>query len=312
MADTATSPLRVSGWRLTGRAGAVREGASPYLYVLPAMLLYGTFFCYPLFRLVQYSFQKWDGIGERKGIGFENYRELVHDPLFWQAFRHNMVWMFAAISIPTIVGLVLAIVLARSPLVGRTMFRAIFFLPQVLSSVVVAVVWQWLYSPSFGAINTALGKVGLGSLQQGWLGDSTYALAAVFIAWAWTAYGFSMVILIAAIQGIDEEYFDAAKIDGAGRIRQITGVLVPFIRRPLTVVMLINAISALQAFDLVYVMTQGGPANSTLVLAMYVYQSAFTSMRVGYASAIAVALGLVIVISSLVFLRIRGVLGDEE
>lgn len=312
MADAATSSLRPRGWRLTGRAGAVREGASPYLYVLPAMLLYGTFFCYPLFRLVQYSFTKWDGIDKGQNIGLGNYRELVHDPLFWQAFRHNLLWMIAAITIPTLIGLGLAVVLARTPLFGRTLFRAIFFLPQVLSSIVVAVIWQWLYSPSFGAINTALGKAGLSSLQQGWLGDSTYALPAVFLAWAWTAYGFSMVILIAAIQGIDEEYFDAAKIDGANRLRQLTGVLVPFIRRPLSVVMLMNAIAALQVFDLVFVMTNGGPANATIVLAFYVYENAFISLRVGYGAAIAVTLGIVIVLSSLVFLRLRGVLGDDE
>lgn len=309
------SPSKAGARRAIGRPGrarTVREGASPYLYVLPAMLLYGSFVCYPLFRLGQYSLTKWDGSSTPKGVGLNNYRELVHDPLFWQAFRHNLEWMFAAIAIPTLVGLVLAIVLARSHLLGRTLFRAIFFLPQILSSIVVAAIWQWLYSPSFGAINAALRTAGLTSFQQGWLGDTNYALPAVFIAWAWTAYGFAMVILIAAIQGIDEEYFDAAKIDGAGRIRQITAILLPAIRRPLSVVMLMNAIAALQAFDLVFIMTKGGPVNATMVLAMYVYQNAFISLRVGYGSAIAVVLGIVIVVSSLAFLRIRGLWGGEK
>ncbi|OJV23780.1 MAG: hypothetical protein BGO26_01155 [Actinobacteria bacterium 69-20] len=282
------------------------------MYVLPAMLLYGTFVCYPMLRLVQYSFTKWDGTSTPNNIGLSNYNELIRDPLFWQAFRHNLEWMFAAIAIPTLIGLALAIVLARSHLFGRTIFRAVFFLPQILSSIVIAAIWQWLYSPSFGAINAALKAAGLSSLQQGWLGDTNFALPAVFIAWAWTAYGFAMVILIAAIQSVDEEYFDAAKIDGAGRLRQMTAILLPAIRRPLTVVMLMNAIAALQAFDLVFIMTKGGPINSTMVLALYVYQNAFISLRVGYGSAIAVVLGIVIVISSLVFLRIRGLWGGKE
>jgi raffinose/stachyose/melibiose transport system permease protein len=267
------------------------------------------FFCWPLVRLLQYSLQDWDGTSKARFVGFDNYRELSHDPLFWQAFRHNLVWMFAAIAIPTLVGLALATILVRSPLFGRAWFRAIFFLPQVLASVVVAITWQWVYSPSFGALNAILRDVGLSSAQQGWLGETKYALPAVFLVWAWTAYGFSMVIFIAALQGIDEEYFEAARVDGAHRWSQFWHVLLPFIRRPTSVIVLMNAIAAFQVFDLVFVMTSGGPANATLVLSIYVYENAFQALRIGYGSAVAVVLGVLIVASSVVFLRLRGVMG---
>lgn len=295
------------------RAGA-REGTRPhnthaYLYLLPAFAIYLGFFCWPLIRLFQYSLEDWDGTSKPRFVGLSNYRELARDPLFWQAFRHNFVWMFAAIVIPTLAGLALATILVRSPLYGRSWFRAIFFMPQVLASVVVAITWQWIYSPDFGALDAVLRDVGLASVQQGWLGETKWALPAVFLTWAWTAYGFSMVIFIAALQGIDEEYFEAASVDGAHRWAQFRHVLLPFIRRPMTVIVLMNAIAAFQVFDIVFVMTSGGPANATLVLSLYVYQMAFQALQVGYGSAVAVVLGVLIVASSVVFLRMRGVIG---
>jgi raffinose/stachyose/melibiose transport system permease protein len=281
-------------------------GISPYLYLLPAFVIYGWFFLLPLYRVVEYSFLKWDGVSEKKWVGLDNYDRLVHDPLFWQAFRHNVAWMVAGITIPTIVGLALAILLVRQPMHGRTYYRAVFFLPQVLASIVVAVIWQWIYSPSSGALDALLRGVGLDHFQQAWLGSTTWALPAVFIAWAWTAYGLSMVIFIAALQSVDEEFFEAAKMDGASRVQQLTHVLLPFVRKPMTVVILVNAIGALQVFDLVFVMTDGGPANSTLVLSMYVYQNVVQILDVGYGSANAVALALAIVLASMLFLRLRG------
>jgi ABC-type sugar transport system permease subunit len=171
---------------------------------------------------------------------------------------------------------------------------------------VVAIVWQWIYSPSSGALDAILRGVGLGRFQEAWLGSTTWALPAIFVAWAWTAYGLSMVIFIAALQSVDEEYFEAAKIDGASRLQQLRHVLLPFVRRPMTVVILVNAIGALQVFDLVFITTNGGPANATLVLSVYVYQNVFQILNVGYGSANAVALALAVVLASVIFLRLRG------
>jgi len=292
--------------RVHGVGSRLGGGVSPYLYLLPAFAVYGAFFLLPLYRIVEYSFLKWDGYSKQKWVGFANYERLAHDPLFWRAFRHNMVWMGAGITVPTIIGLGLAILLVRQPMHGRTYYRAVFFLPQVLASIVVAIVWQWIYSPSSGALDAVLRDVGLGRFQEAWLGSTTWALPAIFVAWAWTAYGLSMVIFIAALQSVDEEYFEAAKIDGASRLQQLRHVLLPFVRRPMTVVILVNAIGALQVFDLVFVITNGGPANATLVLSVYVYQNVFQILDVGYGSANAVALAIAIVLASMFFLRLRG------
>lgn len=292
--------------RFPGVGSRLGGGVSPYLYLLPAFVIYGAFFLLPLCRIVEYSFLKWDGYSEKKWVGFANYQKLAHDPLFWRAFRHNIAWMVAGITVPTIVGLALAILLVRQPMHGRTYYRAVFFLPQVLASVVVAIVWQWIYSPSSGALDAILRGVGLGQFQEAWLGSTTWALPAIFVAWAWTAYGLSMVIFIAALQSVDEEYFEAAKIDGASRLQQLKHVLLPFVRRPMTVVILVNAIGALQVFDLVFITTNGGPANATLVLSVYVYQNVFQILNVGYGSANAVALALAVVLASVIFLRLRG------
>ncbi len=191
----------------------------PYVYLLPALAIYAIFFLRPFAELVRLSFLDWDGVGKASYVGLSNYRALLggDDPIFWQAFRHNVVWMVAGIVVPTFVGLGFAIVITRGSLHGRTAFRTLLFLPQVLSSVVVAIVWGWIYNPNNGALNELLGHIGMSSLQRPWLGDSALVLPALFIVWAWVAYGFSMVAFIAALQNIDEDLFSAAKMDGLSK-----------------------------------------------------------------------------------------------
>ena len=287
--------------------GAAARG-SWYVYLLPALGIYALFFIRPLAELVRISFLHWDGVGKASSAGLANYRTLLGggDPIFWQAFLRNAEWMLGGIVVPTLIGLGFAVLITRGPLHGRTIFRTLLFLPQVLSSVLVAIVWGWIYNPNSGALNDFLGNMGLGALQRAWLGDSALVLPALFVVWAWVAYGFSMVVLAAALQNIDEDLFNAAKVDGASAISQFRHVLVPSIRRPLTVVMLINAISAFQVFDLVFIMTNGGPFNSSQVLTLYMYNNAFVFQKVGYASAVAVMLGLIVIAVSVFFLRLRG------
>lgn len=290
-----------------------RKDLGAYVYIAPAMAVYAAFFLWPAFRLIQLSLVKWDGLTQPKFVGLSNYQKLLfEDPLFWKAFWNNSLWMIAAVIIPVFFGLFLAILLVRSPLHGRVIFRTIYFMPQVISSVVVAIIWNWIYNPSFGALNTFLEFIGLSFLKRGWLGDLTLALPSVFIAWSWIDYGFTMVIFIAALQSIDEVYFDAAKVDGANHWQQLRHVLLPFIRGPLSTVVLITAIEAFQVFDLVYIMTSGGPANATMVLPILMLNSAFAFRKVGYGSAIAVALGVFIIIFSILFLKVRGVIGESE
>lgn len=284
----------------------------PYLYLTPAVAMYSAFFLLPTIQLVYLSLHEWDGLSPRRYVGLENFSKLFDDRFFWNAFQHNVVWMIAAVIVPVLAGLLLALLLSRTPLFGRVFFRTVFFLPQVLSSVTVAIIWGWIYNPAFGAANSALEIIGLGFLKQQWLGDRQLVLPALFIAWSWVHYGFTMVVFIAALEGIDEVYFDAAKVDGANYLQQFRHIILPFIRGPLTTVVLVTAIAAFQVFDLVYVMTNGGPSRASSVVPLYMIDNAFLFQKVGYGSAIAVVLALFILVFSIIFMWARGVLKEEQ
>lgn len=295
--------------RLSSAGSGLTHGR-PVLFLLPAFVVYGVFFLWPTYQMVRLSFFHWDGVTVGSTAGVENYARMTADPLFWTALTNTATWTAAAIIFPVVIGLGLAILLSRSPLFGTTYFRTLFFLPQVLSSVVVAVLWRWIYNPSYGALNTVLESLGLDFLAQGWLGSSSLALPALFLAWSWVHYGFVMVVLMAAIDDIDETYFDAASVDGASMWQQIRHVLIPTIRGAITTVVLITAVSAFQVFDLVYLLTNGGPARSTSVLAHFMFQAAFHFRKVGYGATIGVALMVMILAISLLLIRVRR--GFEE
>lgn len=291
--------------RRSGLLGFLARQA-PMLYILPGLILYGLFYFYPLVWTPYLSLFRWDGITAKRFVGLRNYVELfTDDRYFFDTVLHNVQWVILGMIVPVAIGMGLALLLGRTRLRARTVFRTIYFLPMVLSSVVVAIIWRWVYSPDYGALNSTLRAVGLPGLAHGWLGDKHTALLALFIAWTWITYAFCMIIFIAALQGLDETYFDAAKVDGANRLQQFWYVLIPLMSRSITTVMLLLAIASLQVFDLVWIMTKGGPGTSTLVLGVYMYQRAFAYSRVGYGTTIATMLGILILIFSVVFLRIR-------
>ncbi len=283
-----------------------KESLSAYSFLLPGLLLYAIFFLWPLAQLLQLSFLNWKGIGVKEFVGLQNYLKLISgDSLFWLSVEHNLAWLLAGIIVPVVAGLFLALLLVRSNPFGRLVFRTIFFLPQVLSSVVVAIIWRWMYNPNFGAVNSILRSIGLSKLAHVWLGEKALALPALFVAWSWIHYGFCMVVFIAALQSIDDTYYDAAKVDGAGALQQLWYITLPFIREALATVVLITAIAAFQIFDLVFIITKGGPAWSTMVLSVYMYDNAFRLSRVGYGAAVAMVLGIIVFIFSVLFLRAK-------
>ncbi|NJN43312.1 MAG: sugar ABC transporter permease [Anaerolineae bacterium] len=288
------------------RSAIKKPQLNAYLYIMPALVMYLVFFIWPFIQLIWLSLHEWNGYGPKEFIGFLNYQKLFVDKQFWLAFQHNLSWTFSAVFIPVSIGLFLALLLSRSPMRGRVIFRTIYFLPQVISSISVAVVWGWIYNPTFGLLNQFFNTVGLDFLARGWLGDKTFALPALFIAWSWIHYGFTMVIFIAALEGIDEVYFEVAKIDGAGWAQQLRYIILPFIRGPLTTIILITAISSFQVFDIIFALTNGGPGRSTNVLPLYMLDSAFTFHKIGYGASIAVVLSFIIFSFSLILLRVRG------
>jgi raffinose/stachyose/melibiose transport system permease protein len=297
--------LRVA--RRTGGATTPIAGrGTAVLFLLPALAAYLAFVVWPSLQLIVYSTQTWDGVLPAEPAGLDNFARLASDATFMRALGHNIGWMAAAVVVPVGIGLVLALLLTRTPMYGRGVFRLVLFLPQVMNPVAVAILWGWMYDPTFGALNRFLEGVGLADLTRAWLGDTATALPALFVAWSWLHYGFVMIIFIAAIDGIDEQYFDMARIDGAGRWAQFRTVVVPFIRGPLTVVVMITAIASFQVFDLVYLLTGGGPAKASMVLPLHMIDHAFVFRNVGYASAIAVVMTAGVLLVSVLFLRRRG------
>jgi ABC-type sugar transport system permease subunit len=280
--------------------------AAAFIFVLPALAAYLAFVVWPSLQLVSYSTLTWNGITPAEPAGLDNYAKLLTDATFLRALRHNIAWMAAAVVVPVAIGLGLALLVTRTPLYGRNVFRLVFFLPQVLNPVAVAILWGWIYDPAFGALNRLLEGAGLEGLSHSWLGDTATTLPALFVAWSWLHYGFVMIIFIAAIEGIDEQYFDMARIDGAGRLAQLRHVVLPSIRAPLTVVVMITAIVSFQVFDLVYLLTGGGPAKASIVLPLHMLDHAFVFRNVGYAAAIAVVMTVGVLALSVLFLRARG------
>lgn len=288
------------------RRRSLRDALKALPFILPATLLYAVFFLGPLVQLIRLSLTNWTGIGPKHAVGLENYFNALKDPFFFGGVKHNLIWILAAVLIPVMLGLLIAIFITRSKyLRSRIIYRTVYFLPQVLSSVIVCIIWRWIYSPNDGALFQLLDLLGLSFLKHGWLGDPLTALPALFVIFSWVHYGFCMIIFIAALQGIEEEFFDAAKVDGANWWQQFRYVLVPFILGPLTTVILITIIGAIQVFDYIYMITKGGPMNSTMVISMYMYVTAFSNSRVGYGSAVATIMGIFILVFSIVFINMR-------
>jgi raffinose/stachyose/melibiose transport system permease protein len=281
------------GAHRTKRRGRTREAIAPYLYILPALLLFAVFILAPFAHTVWLSLFDWDGVTIGTWVGLENYTDIFSDDVIQRSFLNVLILIFFVAVIPIVVGLVIAAALSRAPVRGMTAFRTIIFLPQVISTVAVAVIWRWLYLED-GPFNELLRGIGLDSVARAWLGDYTWALPAIGIVGAWVLIGLCMVLFLAGLQQIPSSLYDAARVDGAGAIREFFTVTLPGLRGVLAVTTTLTVVWALRAFDLVFVMTRGGPGTSTMVPGMQIYQRAFQTGRVGSACAIAVVLALIV------------------
>ena len=274
-----------------------------YLYIAPALVVYAAFLLFPLVRAVQLSFYEWDGLTLGIWVGPRNYADILADPALRAAFGHAAVLVVFFAVIPTAVGLLLAAVVARARVRGLTFFRTVIFLPQVIAMVVVAVTWRQIYAPD-GPLNDVLRVIGLGDLARGWLGDFDLALPAVGLVGTWVSIGLCFVLFLAGTGKIPRELYDAARVDGAGPIREFTSVTLPALRNELVVALTLTVIAALRTFDLVYVTTGGGPGNATTVPSYEVYRRAFELGEVGSAAAIGVTLTVIILVLNLAIARI--------
>lgn len=291
----------------------LRKSAISWAFIAPAALLYVVFVLFPFFNTIYYSLTDWNGAQATKPfIGLDNYGRLLQDPLMWLSLQHNLIWIAIGTLTPVVIGLVLA-TLVSSGIRGRVVFRTAFFMPVVLAPVVVGIIWSWIYNPLFGPINTVLRAIGLDSIARGWLGDLTWALYALLLAGLWAYFGFCFVILLAALQNVDMELHDAAKIDGANTFQRFINVTVPQLAPVLTMLTAYTLINGFNVFDIVYIMTRGGPANATEVLATYTYHMAFKQNEVGYGASLTMVITVLSLVASYIFitLRERGSVGNR-
>ncbi|NOU85569.1 ABC transporter permease subunit [Paenibacillus sp. LMG 31460] len=257
--------------------------------LLPALVLYLFFVIVPIFWSAYYGFFDWKGIGAAKFIGFDNYAEVIQDPIFWKAFKNNMLIVAASVFGQVPIAMILALLLMRSTLFQRVI-RASVFMPMVLSSVVVGIIWGYIYHPQIGILNFLLEGIGLESWKKSWLSDPKVSMFALMVPIIWNYIGPYMIMFIAALQNISPEIEDAAQLDGVGPVRKLFAVTLPMIWDTVKVAVVLCISGSLKAFDLIYVMTGGGPAHSTELLASYMYNSTFNVYRFGFGSAISTAI----------------------
>jgi raffinose/stachyose/melibiose transport system permease protein len=285
----------------------LRSGREPcaigYLFVLPALLFYTVFTLIPAVQTIWLSFFQWQGIGPKTWVGMANYREIYHDPLVIGAFEHSLFLLVFYSIIPILIGLFIASALSRVTTRGGSAFRTIMFLPQVIASVAVAVTWRYAYSYG-GPINGLLRAAGLGGFARDWLGNFSWALPSVGLIGTWAEFGLCMVLFIAGVQKIPPSLYDAAAVDGAGRLREFIHITLPGIRREIAVAATITVIAGLRGFDIIYVTTAGGPGYATDVPALEIYRRAFQLSEVGSAAAISTVLGIVIVMLAFAITRL--------
>lgn len=267
------------------------------------LLIYISIVIIPLLTSFFYSFTDWNGFSaDFDFVGFENFERMFTDPLFGNAIRNTIIWTAAAVIVPTVGGLVLALALHARGWLSQ-IYKSLFYLPIVLSLAVIGQIWIWIYQPRWGLLNTVLEGIGLEDATNAWLADPDTALLAVIFAWAWQQTALAMVIFLAGLTAVPPELIEAAEIDGANYWQRVRRVIIPLISPATIVVIALAVINSLKSFDIVYVMTRGGPFNSSDNLAMFMYNESFTKYRMGYGSAISVVLFLITLVMIVFYFR---------
>ena len=281
-----------------------RRARAGRMFVAPNLAAVALFMVFPLGFSLYMSFQDWDLFRPAKFVGLANYGSLfTGDPLFSIALRNSVVYTVGTVVPTVLISLAVAGVLNRK-IKGINFFRAVVFLPLAVSSVVMAVVWQFVFNTNNGLLNIMLGWIGIGPIP--WLIDPKWAMASLCMVSVWRSVPFATVILLAAMQGVPDTLYEAARLDGAGELRQFISITVPLIRSAVSFVVVISIIHAFQAFDLVYVLTgrNGGPETATYVLGIMLFQHAFGFLEFGYASALAWVMFAILLVLTVVQLRL--------
>jgi multiple sugar transport system permease protein/raffinose/stachyose/melibiose transport system permease protein len=288
-----------------------RENFWRVVLLSPALILFGVFVIWPLLDSFRYSVTNWNGFDPDYDIvGLDNFARIIGDPAFLNAILNTAIWMVAALLLPVLLGLGLALLL-NTGLRGANIFKSIFYLPICLAAVIVGQIWIWIYQPDWGLLNTAIETVtGMRRFNFAWLAEPSTALGSVIVAWSWQQTGLAMVIFLAGLTSIPRDLLEAADIDGIPRWRQTLHIVLPMLRPATVVVVALSVINALKGFDILYIMTGGGPFQSSNTLAFFMYEESFKKYRMGYGSAISVVLFLIALSVIVLYFRQLRKLGE--
>jgi ABC-type sugar transport system permease subunit len=302
MAALATSAQRTGA--SPGRKRRRRIASwTPYLMVLPAVAVYFVFKLAPMIGGVFLSLIRWDGIEPARFVGLANFERMFEDELIVMALANNVKYAIGTVVGKIVLALLVALLLNQS-LRGRGFYRTALFTPVVMSFVVVGILWAWLYNSQFGLVNSLLRGLGLDFMITEWLGDTRAALNSLMIVDIWKWYGFHMVIFLAGLQTIPNELYEAARIDGASRWQQFVRITLPMLSPVMLVNVTISLMGAFNVFDIPYVMTEGGPANSTLVMSLHIYLQSFKFYKFGYGAAMSYAMLILISVMAAVQIKL--------
>ena len=277
---------------------------TPVFFLLPALSIYVLFAIYPTVSVVEYSFTDWNGISpNRNYIGLANYERLFSDKIFWEAFRNTFVWSGVIIILNVGIGLIIAAMLARV-WKARLLLQTAIVLPVVISPIAVATIWRWMYQPT-GVINQVFDVVGLSAFKTPWLGSPDAVLYALAIAHSWSTIGLSVLIFLAGLQAVDEDLYEAARVDGANAFQSFRFVTLPALRPVTAVVFILTLTQSFKVFDIVWATTQGGPIRFSEILSTYMYKRGALENEYGYGAAIGVSLLVIVSVATLIYMQIQ-------
>jgi multiple sugar transport system permease protein len=280
-----------------------------YLFIAPFMIFFLVFVLVPILGTVLLSFNHWTVLEPPSFAGVQNYIRLLHDRYFWNSLKNTIYYSLGTTVGGVILSFVIAVIIDERWFRGKTFFKTIYFLPTVTSVAAIAYVWMLLYSPNFGLLNFMLSKLGLPPSR--WLSDPNLAMPSMIVLGIWKSLGYNIVIFLAGLQGIPGTLYDAAAVDGANRLGQIRYLTIPLLLPVSTFITVMNVISSFQVFDQIFLMTGGGPLRRTEVIVYYIYQQGFHLLKMGYASAMAMALFIVILGFTIVQFRFFNTFGQR-
>jgi alpha-1,4-digalacturonate transport system permease protein len=282
----------------------------PYLFLLPNLLIFAVFVIVPAIQGLSMSFTDREVFSDPVFIGIANFRELLHDDVFWITFRNTLVYSVLTVLLLVVVSLALAMLLHKNSIKGEKLFRAIFYIPSLLSMITVGIAWRFILGDEMGIVNFLIRRAGGAGVP--WLTDGGLAMLSVIVVSVWTYSGYYMVIFISGLQAIPGELYEAAVVDGASPWYSFRKITLPLLSSTTLVVSILASINAFKAYELILTMTKGGPGYATKFIVQQVYQVAFLEDRMGYASAMSVVLMLMIGVITLVQFKVSSGEGENE